>query len=138
VQAVAGADGQPAPFSTGDIHGRRAVDHYLDVPAGSQGAFEVTSSATVPAQWDGSVLSYGLTVWRQSKGIPDQLDVTVQAPGGWRVLDASVTGGGQPGELGFAPHGTPLEATVEDGAARLRGSASADTRLVVRLTLPPD
>jgi hypothetical protein len=49
---VTDGDG-PVAFNTDEMHGRLAVDHFLDVPAGSQGAFEVTSSARVPVAWDG-------------------------------------------------------------------------------------
>ncbi len=133
LRATRDADGQPVTFNTDQIHGLLAVDHYLEVPAGSSAAFEVTSVATVPTRWDGSTLTYGLTIWSQGKGIPDQLDVAVEPPAGWQVIGAVFTGGGQPGGLGPGAPGTSLEAAVEDGIARLRGSATADTRLVVRL-----
>jgi hypothetical protein len=93
----------------------------------------VSHSARIPADWDGSHLTYGLTIWRQAKGIPDGLDVTVRPPSGWRIVETTFGGGGQPGGLGPGAPGSPLEVNVEDGNARLRGSATADTRLVVRL-----
>jgi hypothetical protein len=133
IQSVTDADGRDLAFSAGEMHGRRAVDHFLEVEAGGQSAFEVASSARVPAEWDGGELTYGLSIWRQGKGIPDQLDISVAPPEGWRIIATSLSGGGGPGLLGPGAPGVPLDANLEDGVVRVRGSATADTRLVVRL-----
>jgi hypothetical protein len=133
VRSVTDGEGQPLAFNTGQVHGRRAVDHFLEVTPGNAGAFEVSSSARVPAVWDGEELTYAVSVWRQGKAIPDQLDLTVSPPVGWHIRDASFTGGGQPGVIGPGSPGTPIDVNIEDGVVRLRGSATADTRLVVRL-----
>jgi hypothetical protein len=137
VLAVTDADG-PIAYSADRIHGRRAVDHFLDVAADAQGAFAVSSIARVPVQWDGHTLTYSLTVWRQGKAIPDLLDLTVEGPQGWRIESAEFEGGGSPGGLGPAAPGSPLAVTIEDGAARLRGAATADTRLLVQLVPAPE
>jgi hypothetical protein len=133
LRSVTDADGEPLAFNTGEMHGRLAVDHYLEVPVGGRAAFEVVSAARVGGAWDGRELTYALSIWRQGKGIADQLDIRVAPPEGWRVLGTSLSGGGGPGLIGPTAPGTPLAVDVEDGAARLRGSATADARLVVRL-----
>jgi hypothetical protein len=133
LEAVTDDNSSPLPFSSDDISDRLAVDHYLEVMPGGTESFIVHSHEHVPVAWDGTHLTYGLTIWRQAKGIPDGLDVTVRPPGGWRVVDTELHGGGQPGGIGPGAPGSPLEVSVEDGNVRLRGSATADTRLVVRL-----
>jgi hypothetical protein len=133
VVAVTDGAGGSVPFSIDAMHDRRAVDHFLEVPAGGRGAFQVTSSGWAVAEWDGAELTYAVTFWRQGKAIPDELDVSVTPPPGWQLVDATFTGGAGAGSLGPGAPGSPLDTNIEDGVARLRGSATADTRLVLRL-----
>lgn len=128
--------GRPLSVGAGRIHGHRAVDHTLETPPGTTRSFELDVTGPVTLRRDGGDLRYELLLWRQAKAIPDHLDLTVRAPAGWSVAAADVTGGGDGSGMGARPDGPRLSArVVDDGrAVRLRGAATADARLRIRLT----
>lgn len=134
IESVRTLDGGIAPFGTGVIHGRRVIDHFLETPHGQTTGFETVVTSTRPVEWDGRQLRYAVTFWRPGKAILDHLDVTLEPPSGWQVVDASVEGGGQPEAIGPTPTGEPVAARREQGrSVRLTGAMTADTRLVVIL-----
>lgn len=133
IVSVRDLDGDVIPFGTGQMHGRRVIDHFLETPQGQTTGFQTVVETTLPVEWDGRRLRYGVTFWRQGKAIPDHLDVTLTPPGGWRIVRVEVDGGGEPAGLGPAPEGRPVAARVEGGEVRLQGAMTADTRLVVTL-----
>jgi hypothetical protein len=87
----------------------------------------------------GTDLVYGLTIWRQAKATPDRIDLRVEAPSGWEVVDVRVEGGGRGAGMGpFGEPGPVLEASVDAAAStvHLRGDVDEHVRLEVRLGRP--
>jgi hypothetical protein len=118
----------PSPY-----RGFAVIDHAHVTPPESRATFGVEVAGQAPVQQGREALVYEWRWWRQSKAVPDLLDVTVHAPEGWEVADVEVEGGGD--GVGFGVHGAgvDLEAKIEDGAARLTGTVTADTSLRVHL-----
>lgn len=122
-------------FRATTIHGHRVFDYFLETPSASTNSFEIDLDGRVELVREGDDVVYRLTLWRQAKAIPDHWDLTVTAPQGWEISEAAVEGGGAPTGMGAGGEGgRPLEASVEDGSARLVGAATTDAVLEVRLT----
>ncbi len=134
VRSVRTTDGFIAPFGLDRMHELRIVDHVLETPHGATTGFETVADTTLETSWDGREATYDLTLWRQAKATPDHVDLTVSAPSGWEVIGVAVEGGGRPTGLGpGGADGTPARAEVQDGAAVIVGSITADLRVSVRL-----
>ena len=118
-----------------NYRGLRVVDQFHATRPESRSGFEVDFAgfATMERTVDGLV--YEWSWWRQSKGIPDLLDVRVHAPDGWRIEQVEVTGGGDGRGAGVHGEGQELSADVEGTTAHLSGTATAHTTL--RLHLAP-
>ena len=127
--------GDPAAVRTDDLHGLRIVDHFLDTLHARSSGFEVAATASTPVTVVDGEVAYTAVVRRQPKAVADQLELVIRAPEGWRIADAQLAGppGPQVG-LGPAPFDRPVRLTVDDDAARVTGSATADVRVDVRLT----
>lgn len=112
------------------FRGLLAIDHVLDTPAEQTRSFSVDTAGPVGLTWnEAGELVYRLTWWRQAKAIPDALDVSIEAPPGWRIVGASAT----------APGGAPdtsdkLEVRSGNGGARFVGEVSTVMDLEVRMT----
>lgn len=120
------------------IDGRRGFDHHLETQGPGRGVVGLRTRTWVRLRETDDGLRYLLTVWRQPKGIADELDLRVQAPPSWRIADAQLEtheGGPtplrRPGDaLGLSD---PPRLTTETTSLRLRGAMTADLRLVVDL-----
>ncbi|MBW3664786.1 MAG: DUF4012 domain-containing protein [Actinobacteria bacterium] len=135
VRGATGPDGT-VPLGTGRIHGEHAIDHFLETPSESENWFEVSFDGDVQLTAEGGDLTYELTWWRQAKAIPDHLDLTIEAPDGWQIAEATVAGGGSGEGMGALGDGDPVTIEVEDGRARLVGAATADVHVRVRFSKP--
>jgi hypothetical protein len=113
--------------------GFTVVDQYQATPPESSSSFGLTTIGRVPLQVAETSFVYELQWWRQSKAIPDLLDVLVQAPPGWTVEAVEVTGGGTGRGAGVHGGGQQLRADLQGTAARLSGTVTAHTRLRVSL-----
>lgn len=135
--AARDAAGSPLATALGRIHGHLAVDHHLETPSRSRDHFEVRLRGPVDLHRDGSDLVYSLALWRQTKAIPDRLDLTIVAPQGWSVVDAIVVGGGDGSGMGVnGEPGPPLRIESDAARIRLRGDRNADVHVEVRLRRP--
>lgn len=134
--AAVGGDGDAIGVTLGELHGQVAVDHFLSTPSREERSWTLELDGPVVLRRVGEDLVYDLTLWRQAKAIPDDVELTVSAPG-WRVVDVTVTGGGEPDRLPFTPDPRPdveaLTASVVDGAARVVGERVTDVHVSVRL-----
>ena len=117
----------------GSYRGLTVVDQFQSTPPEGTSSFELTTVGRVPLQVDETAFVYELQWWRQSKAIPDLLDVTVHAPSGWVVEDFEVLGGGSGRGSGVYGEGRELRAEIHGEAARLTGTVTAHTRLRVSL-----
>jgi hypothetical protein len=113
--------------------GFTVVDQYQATPPESSSSFGLTTIGRVPLQVAETSFVYELQWWRQSKAIPDLLDIVVQAPEGWTVDAVEVVGGGTGRGAGVHGGGRELRADVQGTAARLSGTVTAHTRLRVSL-----
>lgn len=131
-------DGTPATRLAGTFRGLRVVDHFLFTPSESQAGFTVEAEGRVPLRREPDSVVYELRWWRQAKAIPDLLEVSVAPPPGWAIGEVEVLGGGSGRGAGVHGEGEVLAAEVIDGVAHLRGTVTADTRLLVHLVDPAD
>ncbi len=131
-------DGTPPTRIAGTFRDLRVIDHFLVTPSESASGFTVEAAGRVPLRRGIDSVVYELRWWRQAKAIPDLLDVTVTPPPGWAIGDIEVEGGGS--GRGMGVHGDGVERVVEvlDGVAHVRGTFTADTRLLVHLVDPAD
>ncbi len=131
-----GADGERDDEPTLQrLHGLVALDHVLETPSESRRSFGASVRGPVPVteSADGS-LTYRLRLHRQSKGIPDRLDLRVDAPEGWRVVPVELRGGGQDPLFGVHGEvGPPVVAEVDDGGVRVHGDMTRPVELTLRL-----
>jgi hypothetical protein len=127
------ADGAPLPVSVSNIHGHRGFDHVLDTPSRQTRSFrmQVTGPAELTQEGDRAV--YRLTLWRQAKAVPDHVDVTIRAPEGAVISDASFDGGGSGAGTGVLGTPVPLSLTSGPATVRLTGSVTADVTITVAL-----
>jgi hypothetical protein len=127
--------GEPVAVRTDDLHDLRIVDHFLDTLNGTTDGFEVATTATAPLDVDGDDVTYTAVVRRQPKAVVDHLEVVIRAPEGWTITAAQLTGPAGPEVgLGPAPYDGAVQVVAVDGdGVRVRGSATADVRIEVRL-----
>ena len=101
------------------------------------------SRAPAPAQAEGPVpavldpdglLTYRWSFWRQAKGVPDVVDVTLAAPDGWEVEGAALVGAGASVPLA-GPDADREGATlrVRRRSVSLAGALGSDAEVVLRL-----
>jgi hypothetical protein len=114
----------------------RVVDHLQLTPPQSRSSFGLTGEGRVALRRTAGSVAYEFRWWRQSKASPDLLDVRVSPPAGWAIVDIEVIGGGSGRGMGVHGEGEELVAEVAGGVARLRGTVTADTRLIVHLGAP--
>lgn len=117
------------------LHGLVALDHVLETPSKTTRAFGASVSGPSPVTRapDGSLL-YRLRLHRQSKGIPDRLDLAFAAPEGWRVSPVQVHGGGQVPLFGVhGEPGPPVTAEVDGDGVRVTGDMTRAVTVVLRL-----
>jgi hypothetical protein len=127
-------DGDPAHLSSAELHDLRAIDHLLETPNGTTTGLELEVTAPTGIEMNGEEAVYGLTLWRQAKGIADHVEVVVTPPDGWWISDATLTGGGPDLGLGPEPFTTRLHLVDVDGSElHISGSMSADARLTLTL-----
>jgi hypothetical protein len=110
------------------------VDHRHPTPPGEEASFSLEATGTVELEEAEAGLVYELLWWRQSKAVPDLLDVRVVSPDGWTVEHIEVEGGGSGRGMGVDGAGVDLEVDVEADVAVLRGTVTADLRLRVHLS----
>jgi hypothetical protein len=111
----------------------QVMDHVQSTPPQGEASFAVAYEGAAELELRPETVVYEWVWWRQSKAIPDLLDVTVHPPEGWSIVEVEVVGGGTGRGSGVHGEGRPLEAAVVDDVARLQGTVSADTRLRVHL-----
>lgn len=121
-------------MTAGGMHDHRVFDHYLTTPPSSERMFELELDGPVTMTLDGTELVYEFTWWRQAKGVPDIVDLQIDAPGGWEVVDSELTGGnsGLP-LLGPDAEVDPIEMETDPSGLRLRGAVSSDVTVQMRL-----
>jgi hypothetical protein len=134
-------DHQTAEDSRGVVgprayRGFDVVDHAQATRPQSRASYDLEIDGRAPLELRPDSVVYEWRWWRQAKAIPDLLDVTVYPPEGWAIDDVEVIGGGSGRGSGVHGDGVELSARVEDGAARLTGTVTADTRLRVHLADP--
>jgi hypothetical protein len=132
-----GGDTAPATLEA-TFRNLRVVDHFVYTPPEDRGAFSFQADGQVPLRLGTDSVVYELSWWRQAKAIPDLLEVTVSPPEGWAIGWVEVLGGGEGRGSGVHGEGVPLEADVDGDRAVLRGTVTADTRLLVHLVDPAD
>lgn len=114
----------------------RVVDHAHVTPSQQRSSFRVGFTGNAPLVRELETVVYEFRWWRQSKAIPDLLDVRITPPEGWEIGHVEVVGGGSGRGMGVHGDGEDLVAEVVDGVAQLRGTVTADTRLRVHLVDP--
>lgn len=117
------------------LHGLVALDHVLDTPSESRRSFAASVRGPVPVtESAGGGLTYRLRLHRQSKGIPDRLDLRLHAPEGWRVVPVELRGGGQDPLFGVHGEvGPPVVAEVDGHGVRVHGDMTRAIDLTLRL-----
>jgi hypothetical protein len=131
--AAASSDNGEEVTGVSDYRGFTVVDQFQATAPESSSSFELTTIGPVPLQVAETAFVYELQWWRQSKAIPDLLDIVVQAPEGWKVDAVEVVGGGTGRGAGVHGGGQELRADVQGAAARLSGTVTAHTKLRVSL-----
>ena len=127
-------DGEPLTTWQDAIHGLETVDQLLDTPHEQTTGTDVALRGPTGIPVEGDTLTYPLTLWRQAKGIADHLDVTIDAPDGWRIADLEVASTGPAIGLGPAPSTRPVEVTARSpGSVQLGGAMTADVRVTLDL-----
>jgi|GEM_PF-4539532 len=114
----------------------RVIDHVHVTPSQQRSSFRAGFTGTAPVVRELETVVYEFRWWRQSKAIPDLLDVRIAPPEGWGIGHVEVVGGGSGRGMGVHGDGEDLVAEVVDGVAQLRGTVTADTRLRVHLVDP--
>ena len=118
-----------------NYRGLRVLDHFHATRPESRSGFELDFAGFAPMEPTPDGVVYEWSWWRQSKGVPDLLDVRVHAPDGWHIEQVEVTGGGDGRGAGVHGDGQELSADVEGTTAHLSGTVTAHTTL--RLHLAP-
>jgi hypothetical protein len=136
VEGFESDDGTQPNTLNASFRGLRVVDHLHSTPSSGRSSFRLDGGGPVPLRRGTETVIYEFEWWRQSKAIPDLLDVRVQPPAGWAVGDVEVVGGGSGVGMGVHGDGEALTVEVQEGAVHLRGTVSADTRLQVHLVAP--
>jgi hypothetical protein len=131
--AAARTDNGDEVTAVSDYRAFTVVDQFQATAPESSSSFELSTIGPVPLQVTETAYVYELQWWRQSKAIPDLLDLVVQAPDGWVVDAVEVVGGGTGRGAGVHGGGQELRADVHGTAARLSGTVTAHTKLRVSL-----
>ena len=134
VLQVTDADGFP-DVVTGAMHGAATYDVYVDVPPLESRSVRLEAEGPVPAVLDpDGLLTYRWSFWRQAKGVPDVVDVTLAAPDGWEVEGAALVGAGASVPLA-GPDADREGATlrVRRRSVSLAGALGSDAEVVLRL-----
>jgi hypothetical protein len=118
----------PVPY-----RGLRVLDQFHATPPESRSSFEVDVAGLAPLTRTADGMLYEWSWWRQSKAVPDLLDVRVHAPSGWSIERVEVAGGGDGRGSGVHAEGVELVASVEGATAHLTGTVTSHTRLQVHL-----
>jgi hypothetical protein len=121
---------------SGQLHGLRTHDRYLETEPESDAWFELDLSGDVTLVHDGPDLVYRFTWWRQSKAIPDVLDLVVRAPDGWHVDGATLEGGDGRARMGVHGAADTVGLEVSEGAVRINGAAASDVTVEIRFGRP--
>lgn len=100
------------------------VDRFQTTPLAGSTSFVLEAAGWAAVRFGAETLVYELAWRRQSKAIPDLLDVVVSAPPGRRIVDVEVAGGGSGRGMGVHGDGAPLTAEVTGGGAG--GAAARD------------
>ncbi len=134
VGAVTDADGYPA-VTRGTMHGAQPLDVFVEVPPLEQRAVRVETSApvTLAVEPDGTLV-YRWAIWRQAKGVPDVVDVTIAAPEGFEIGGVELLGAGPTVALaGPDAEREPAALRVRRRSVSLAGALGADAELVIRM-----
>jgi hypothetical protein len=134
VTQVTDQQGFPS-VAQGEMHGAATYDVFVTVPPIEQRSvrLEAIGPQAVTLDPDGS-LSYELVLWRQAKGVPDVIDVTVTAPDGYVVDDARLVGGRLAVALaGPDASSRPAQLRVRRRSVSVTGAVGTDVVLTVRL-----
>ena len=119
------------------FRGLRVVDHFQLTDAGQRTTFGLNFDGRVPLQREPTTVVYEFNWWRQAKATPDLLDVRIDAPQDWAIVDVEVLGGGSGRGSGVHGGGQDLGADFGGGTAHLTGTVTADTRFRVHLGEAP-
>lgn len=129
-------DDAVTPRLSGSFRDLRVIDHFHLTPPQSAAGFQTHLTGPVWLEREPEALVYTFEWWRQSKAIPDLLEVSIAPPPDWAIGDVEVVGGGSGRGLGVHGDGEELNAEVVDGVAQVRGTVTADTQVRVRLVDP--
>jgi hypothetical protein len=134
----ASRDGEQARVASGSIGGRTGFDHHLVTPPESTASVTMVTRSPVAYEEEDGVLTYELTVWRQPKGIADELDLRVLPPPGYEVVDVALDAPLEAGPLLEWPGAVLGIDELPEVAARpdvvvVRGALTEDLRLTVQL-----
>jgi hypothetical protein len=123
------------PVLRGTMHGATALDLVLRVPPQEQRSVRiVTSSPQLLGVGPDGELTYRLALWRQAKGVPDLVDLTVSAPPGYRVAGADLVGGRRPLTLaGPDAEASATRLRVRQRSVSITGATGSDVEVRVRL-----
>jgi len=136
VQWLRSDDGRGPDGLTKTFRDLRVVDHFHFTPASSTSGFALRLDGPAWLERTQDAVVYDFEWWRQSKAIPDHLEVVIAPPRGWAVGRVELTGGGSGSGMGVFGEGEPLDVEVVDGVVGLRGTVTADTRVRVHLVDP--
>ena len=131
-----GAEDSVSGSTSASYRGLLAVDHLLDTPSMSARSFAVTLSGPVTLERHGTTLLYRLQLWHQAKGIPDDLDVTLRAPPGWRVAASEVSPADPAASPATGDQVAPVHLEAQETEVHVTGAVFGDVAL--EITLEPD
>lgn len=138
VRQVSDQTGFPS-VSRGTMHASSTYDVFIEVPPLEQRSVRLEASGPwqVAVEPDGS-LTYRMMLWRQAKGVPDVVDVTVSAPDGYDVAEASMRGGRMVALLaGPDADVSPAQLRVRRRSVSVFGASGTDLELTVRMRPAP-
>jgi hypothetical protein len=134
VRQVTDQTGFP-PVSRGTMHATSTYDVFMEVPPLEQRSVRLEADGpwSVTVDPDGT-LTYRLLLWRQAKGVPDVLDVTVSAPEGYEIDAATMQGGRMVAPLAGPDEDVrPASLRVRRRSVSVFGASGTDLELTVRL-----
>lgn len=139
--SVTGPDGvRDDDPSLDRLHGLVALDHVLETPSMDTRSFAVSLTGPAPTEaHPGGARTYRVRLHRQSKGIPDRLDLRFTTPDGWRVEPVAVDGGGQDPLFGLHGElGPEVAAHPDGGDVVVRGDMTRAVTVTLRLVPSED
>jgi len=107
-----------------------AVDKSMALLPREEDRFSVYASAPAMLQRDGPDLVYSLWLRRQPSAVPDEVSVTIHAPGGWGIAEVEAVQTADP----LLPAATELGVDIAGDRATATGLVDADVRVRVRFT----